>query len=210
MSQHRRVRDFGTDPKANLFQAAIPGGRGIEASEARGQVELVNSTQLPFQGSDDPALAAAGVVVGGETNGNDMRNAGKPLFIDATLPAGWKKVGTDHDMWSKLVDEKGRTRATMFYKAAFYDQSAFMGTVGRFNIQRKYIEGNDNTYVLEVRDCEEPIFSVTRELPGKQKERTREQWSECDAIEKEAAAVCEKWLVDQGYPEWKDHSKYWD
>jgi hypothetical protein len=56
---------------------------------------------------------------------------GKPLpdnsiFCNAELPKGWKKRATDHSMWSELVDDKGVVRAQIFYKAAFYDRSAFM------------------------------------------------------------------------------------
>lgn len=91
----------------------------ILAQESRGQKELVNSAQLPTQCSaaDRAKLEAAGVVFGEPTKGD-------PLFCAATLPAGWKKVATDHSMWSDLVDETGKKRGSIFYKAAFYDRSA--------------------------------------------------------------------------------------
>jgi hypothetical protein len=43
-----------------------------------------------------------------------------------SLPPGWKVVPTDHSMWSDLVDAKGEKRASIFYKAAFYDRDAFI------------------------------------------------------------------------------------
>jgi len=48
------------------------------------------------------------------------------------LPIGWKKRSTGHSMWNDLVDDKGRVRATFFYKAAFYDRDAFI------NFERRY------------------------------------------------------------------------
>ena len=97
---------------------AMPGM--IEASDSRGQRELVNSTQLPVQvRGDKQKLIEAGVVFGEPSKGDK-------LFCEVTLPLGWKKEATDHFMWSKLVDADGVERATIFYKAAFYDRDAFM------------------------------------------------------------------------------------
>jgi len=94
----------------------------IEAQEARGQIELVNSTQLPTDCRDRAVLEAAGVIFG-EVSPQD------PLFVEATLPEGWKKRPTTHSMWSELVDAEGKVRANIFYKAAFYDRKAHMDAV---------------------------------------------------------------------------------
>ena len=91
----------------------------IEASEAHGQAELVNSQQLPVENRDRELMESWGIVFGDPCEGD-------PIFCQATLPAGWKKRPTDHSMWSELVDDTGTVRATIFYKAAFYDRSAFM------------------------------------------------------------------------------------
>jgi hypothetical protein len=48
------------------------------------------------------------------------------MFRQATLPPGWKKTGSDHDMWSYVEDERGLRRVAVFYKAAFYDRRADM------------------------------------------------------------------------------------
>lgn len=104
---------------------AMGGPGGIERSEKRGQAELVNSDVIPrFAGSYskrsiDKELEALGFVLGDPVPGDD-------IFRYATLPPGWKKVGTDHSMWSKIVDETGKERCSIFYKAAFYDRSAFI------------------------------------------------------------------------------------
>ena len=93
----------------------------IEEQEARGQTSFVNSETLPtdIRGGDVTVLEAAGVVFGDLVDGD-------PIFRHVTLPDGWEKVATDHSMWSKLVDADGVERASIFYKAAFYDRSAFV------------------------------------------------------------------------------------
>lgn len=111
-----------TNTSANEVQPEwLLGGNpgAILQQESRGQKELVNSTQLPTEcrAEDRAKLEAAGVVFG-EPNEND------PLFCDVTLPAGWKKVETDHSMWTDLVDGDGVKRGAIFYKAAFYDRRA--------------------------------------------------------------------------------------
>lgn len=92
---------------------------GIYAQEAQGQRELVNSTQLP---SDGPIAEAEALgIVFGPVDERD------PMFRPATLPEGWEKRATDHSMWTDIVDDKGRKRLGVFYKAAFYDRSAHFG-----------------------------------------------------------------------------------
>lgn len=111
------------DPLIKMLVGMEPGGQGIYAQEAQGQREVVNSTALPTDlgnGDDtDQDYEALGFVFG-EVNPVD------PLFRQATLPQGWTKQGTEHSMWSKIVDERGIERVSIFYKAAFYDRRAFM------------------------------------------------------------------------------------
>ena len=94
----------------------------IVAQEQRGQEEFVRSAQLPTDIAGKEILEAAGIVFG-EPHEKD------PLFCDAVLPPGWTKRATEHSMWSELLDEHGRVRATIFYKAAFYDRRAFLRAV---------------------------------------------------------------------------------
>lgn len=107
-----------------LFESIITGdsGQAIMNQEKRGQSDLVNSDVLPrdMGGWSPGQVAAIGIVIGEPVD---------DLFVNVTLPDGWKKVATDHDMWSKLIDDQGRERAMIFYKAAFYDRKAHI----RFN-----------------------------------------------------------------------------
>ena len=57
------------------------------------------------------------------------------LFWDVILPEGWDTRATDHTMWNELLDEKGRKRASFFYKAAFYDRDAFTNLEARYTLE---------------------------------------------------------------------------
>ena len=106
-------------PLENMMETGPVGG--IEQQESRGQRELVNSDVLPAEiHGERQTLENAGVIFGEPVEGD-------PLFINVTLPDGWKKWATGHSMWSSLVDSDGNERARIFYKAAFYDRSANMG-----------------------------------------------------------------------------------
>jgi hypothetical protein len=112
-----------TDPLLLLAEAMGVGGMSgsIERMEAQGQRELVNSTVLPtrINHGSEGELTALGFKLGDNV-------AGDPLFRQAELPPGWKRQGSDHSMWSYVVDELGRKRLSIFYKAAFYDRDAFL------------------------------------------------------------------------------------
>lgn len=120
-----RITNTSDDPATPLVVLAesLATGNGsavIEAMEAHGQTELVNSDRLPVDatGGDEPYLAL------GFTFGPP--DPADPLFRYATLPPGWKRQPSDHPMWSYIVDECGHRRIAIFYKATFYDRRAFM------------------------------------------------------------------------------------
>lgn len=95
----------------------------ITHQEKAGQRQLVASQSLPTDThGTDREFEALGFVFG-EPDPRD------PMFRPTTLPAGWSKRGSDHDMWSYVVDEHGRDRVSVFYKAAFYDRCAHMSLV---------------------------------------------------------------------------------
>lgn len=141
----RTKTPLDTDPMFLLLDAMLDGpnnqGGHIERQEARGQDHLANAREgntilLPLDGSGIPDpnrkygsmhTPKGGVPVWeavGVTFGDMADN--DPLFVKASVPDGWRIVKTDHAMWSYLADEQGRERASIFYKAAFYDRSAHM------------------------------------------------------------------------------------
>lgn len=122
MSKITNTAAMVKDAKHPMVGLGVSGA--IEAQEARGQRELIDSSQLPVDMSteDRNILIKAGVEFG-EVCPDDS------LFCTAVLPKGWSKSPTDHSMWTNMLDEKGEIVAQIFYKAAYYDRRAFMHAV---------------------------------------------------------------------------------
>lgn len=122
------------DPFATFAKVLLGGGDtsgAIEAMERRGQEEFVASDVLPKAICDRPILEAWGFKFGKPIGGDS-------LFMQAKLPPGWSKKGSSHDMWSYIVDEQGRERCSVFYKAAFYDRDAFLNVSPRYRRDVEY------------------------------------------------------------------------
>ena len=116
----------------------------IEYQEKLGQQNLCNSCELPIKCNDYgyfKKLHDMGITI--LHTEEEINNLSKgELFIKVELPEGWSIKPTDHSMWSNLVDDKGRERASIFYKAAFYDRDAHLSFNRRFRISGK-IAGYD-------------------------------------------------------------------
>ncbi|WKZ25453.1 MAG: hypothetical protein QY322_03650 [bacterium] len=100
MTQQKPRKEDGLD----LFMRALgtnDGGRAIMDQELAGQQSFVSSTTLPTDLRGKEILEAAGVKFLGVVDDDD-------IFQYVELPEGWKKVPTDHSMWSNLVDGAGR------------------------------------------------------------------------------------------------------
>lgn len=220
----KRVKNTAADPsmpapgiETLLFNQAMNASQPgfIEAMEAEGQKQLSESSQLPVDsmGADD-TLLAFGIELG-EPFQDD------PIFRPAKLPAGWKITPTDHSMWSKLEDEKGRERASIFYKAAFYDRSCHLHLEKRFNISCVYFRADgselpaDKVYTSEADNPCTLTFYVmdSGETPLKEVFRSTVQvpMMDLDRSNQEEAArsQCEDWL-NENYPEWRKYSAYWE
>jgi hypothetical protein len=190
-------------PMGFVLEAIVLGqGPAIKGQEARGQQDLVNSTTLPTEmGSYDgyttkTVMEQAGVKFLGPVEGDE-------LFQYVELPPGWKKVATDHSMWTKLVDDKGRERAAIFYKAAFYDRKAYMGLTSRYGINRDYErEKNENVAVAHVTDRDQVIHTTEPlSLPADRDERYK--------ISDKALKAAGEWLK-KNFPDWENPGAYWD
>ena len=131
----RNTGKFRGTAEADMILAdARAGGRwgpgAIEEMEREGKAQLMNSDRLPVKFNvfhQSQAEAQAEFEALGFTFGDP--DEGDPMFRPATLPEGWQRKGGDHAMWSYIVDELGRERVSIFYKAAFYDRDAFMSLV---------------------------------------------------------------------------------
>lgn len=190
------------DPTLILAEMLITGdsSQAILNQEARGQSRLVSSEVLPkdIRGATRETFEQMGIVFGEDAD---------DLFVHVTLPDGWKKEATDHSMWSKLLDEKGRERASIFYKAAFYDRSAHMFPRKRFSVSsfvetdadgRIAEDGDGSHWSTYVTDCGKAIT-----LMG-----TREREYGLRIVdEHEAKAIA--WLKEN-YPDYQNPLAYWD
>ena len=188
--------------KSPTMQSWVMGGnpRAIEQQEAQGQAELVNSDTLPTDMGDcnnKKILEAAGVKFVCQVPDD-------PMFQVVEMPKGWKKQRTDHSMWSNLVDDKGRVRASIFYKAAFYDRSAHLRLNSRFTVSQDYDRTEkEGVAVSRVMDGANVIFSTEPvKLPEK---RDSAYYDVTDAVQQKAT----EWL-DATYPDWQNPGAYWD
>lgn len=192
------INTSNTRPEDFLVDSITVGtGNAIEMQEAQGQRSFVASETLPMDGPKAP-LEAAGVKFLHPVEGD-------PIFQFVQLPEGWKKKATDHAMWSELVDDKGRKRAGIFYKAAFYDRSAHFYCDTRFSIHKDYDRKDES--VAQVRDGEQIIFTAEplKHLAGNDRETALKNYAMDDAVRKAAA----EWLAAR-YPDWQNAAAYWD
>ncbi len=148
-------------------------GSTILRQESKGQQELVNSRELPkkYNGhmehpngeryTTEEIYASMGIKLLPTGRHDDM-------FYETVLPSGWKVKPTSHSMWSNLVDDKGRTRASIFYKAAFYDRDAF------FNLERRFSIDFHNSLSEEERYL--PVEVKTRQVEVPKEARHGDQY----------------------------------
>ena len=188
----------------NALISETPGG--IEAQEAQGQKNFVASETLPIECifCTREQLEQMGILFGEEVD---------DLFVEVQLPEGWKKVPTSHSMWSKLLDGQGRERASIFYKAAFYDRSAHIGLVNRFSARVEPVDGWDDPdyYTKGRKGCVkdgETIMHVVGEI-GPEPQGDREAFLAWLDEKDRLGTLAQEWL-DEHYPNWRDPLAYWE
>jgi hypothetical protein len=189
-----------TNTENNPMSQWLMGGNpnAIEAQEAEGQQELINSLQLPLKCNNPRGVNAAaqyhkmGIKTFTASKGDD-------LFLGVKLPDGWKKEATDHSMWNNLLDDKGRVRATFFYKAAFYDRDAFVNFNHRYIKTQVFVDvkcanNYDKFYCVKDQASGEIIFKteITKEYSDSNLE------SQCINF------------LKTNYPDYEDLNAYWD
>ena len=182
---HKKVTNTEKTPNPEWLGGVNP--EAIENQEAEGQKELVVNEQLPRKcnhpseiTNTDEQYRKMGIKTFPSSKGDDM-------FLGVKLPDGWKKEATDHSMWSNLVDSNGVVRATIFYKAAFYDRDTFINFKTR--------------YSTDFRIKDEGYFVVDAV--------TKEELFESDDSKLQGRAKCREFL-NENYPQWEDVNAYWD
>lgn len=197
-----------------VFLASIVTGNSdfaIRAQEKQGQQQLVNSDVLPTE-VRDCHLGGYGLDAKVVDSRKTLEKFGvkflgivenDPLFQYVELPKGWRKESSDHDMLSYLIDDKGRKRASVFYKAAFYDRHAMMHLKTRFSFRQDYdLLEKEGICVARVFDGNDVMYSTD---PVKKTGDNQEWYEHEDKICK----IAKDWL-NEHYPDWRDPGAYWD
>jgi len=170
-------------------------GQAIENQEKQGQKDACRTQALPIKGTLDKreTWEAMGFVFGSQAD---------DLFVSVTMPDGWELKPTSHSMWSDLLDDKGSKRASMFYKAAFYDRDATISLCARFTINQ-YDSDRDNLVRISVYDGDalkqEPIHVIETECDD-----PKTRWKVRDKLTQQA----KDWL-NETYPDWANPLAYW-
>lgn len=166
--------------------------------ERDGQRGLVQSqARLPkmMDDEDRKALKKAGVKFG------KVQDDG--LFVQAKLPPGWRVLPTDHALWSDLVDDRGRKRASVFYKAAPWDRNASLRASCRYGIDVAHLVDDRSRGV--VRDGRR-IIHVTDVVRNDPIEDIRADKGKFASDKARQAAA--DWLMAR-FPKCSDPSAYW-
>ena len=179
------------DP-VNFMVASIPGG--IERQEKQGQLRFeFGEESLPkvmLGNCSREVLEKLGFEFGEDLD---------DLFVAVRFPDGWGKQATDHSMHSYLLDEKGRKRGSLFYKAAFYDRKAHMSLNCRFTTN-SYGEGEqEGTFKVVILDAGEHRVTIGT-------------YTTCNFLDPKVKKLRQKaeiWL-NVHYPDWKNPQAYWD
>jgi hypothetical protein len=186
----------------NARIASTPGG--IEAQEAAGQQSLVsNFDRIPRRwGWGDESFPAEVL----ERLGFKIGEPIDDIFIAVTPPAGWRMEATGHSMHSDILDEHGRKRASVFYKAAFYDRRADGHLLTRYRVdsenrgpeewRSQKWETAQNRYVV--------VDTATGARVNEQPWITTRSWADSD----QQRAACEAFL-NQLFPDWRNPEAYW-
>lgn len=188
------------EPKTEWLFGGNP--HAIEEQESQGQQELVASQQLPRVCNSPRGINAAeqyhkmGIKVFTSSKGDD-------LFMGVKLPDGWKKEATDHSMWNNLVDDKGRIRATFFYKAAFYDRDAFVNFETRYGTKTDFSDPLTYSHQVIDKATSEILFhsgTYPRDSMGKpdyfkQQEKFQKQCND---------------FLNHKFSDWQNINAYWD
>lgn len=116
-------------------------------------------------------------------------------------------------MWSKLVDDKGRARASIFYKATFYDRRARIKLLCRFGIaadsEGEYNGDPKQRAFAVVTDCGKEVWRSPEPFSHMGTPGPGDAWSTYRSAHDCAIEAAIAHLVES-YPGWQDPTKYWD
>jgi hypothetical protein len=176
------------------------------------QAQMARAERIPRRCNLKPEqLEALGFVLGEDT--------GDRLFISATLPPGWEIRSSDHYMWSYVHDERGRCRASLFYKPDFWDQDAHISFSPRYSVSVEPVGGwkepvKPRQDIGYVKDEKQVIFATSPTDPepgwkGGESEEKRQLQLAWYAQKDQKGDEARAWLNER-YPEWMNPLAYWE
>ena len=208
--------------------------KAIENQEKRGQAEVVRSHRLPiktnggipnehrFKGITNDMDYDERVRIANDNNINFTKQQYErmgikvidtydDLFYTVELPEGWKIEATSHSMWNNLFDDRGRKRATFFYKAAFYDRDAFINFEHRYSYTISPFDDYETDAAYEERKFKPWTLFLTDngEKIKELKEITATTDKEYLKIDDTLMKIGKAYL-NENYPEWEDINSYWN
>jgi hypothetical protein len=186
------IASWAAAARGDLEHASMT-SRDIERQEAAGTQAFAASDRLPLDGSSNPNdqqyLQALGFTLGDPID---------DLFRHARLPQGWRKQPSPEDSRTTLLlDAQGRKRGYVWYKAAWYDQSAYMVLSRRY---RKQVDQYKTPTRRQIGHDQ-----ATDAMLWHSAEYAREDYKASERYEQEA----NDWL-DAHYPDWHSPVAYWD
>lgn len=205
MSFLAAIKALQDGDEENFEVAIMPGG--IERQEATGNRDFVANSTLPkCTGKDKEYLEQMGVVFGEDAD---------DLFVSVQLPDGWSKGHAEDSRGSYLLDDKGNRRASIFYKAAFYDRYANISLTRRYSARTQPVGGYKGDHKSRewesiALDQGKEIWHSVRIRPKPEySEDTRFEWLAWQDAKKALGGLAVEWL-DKNKPDWRSPLAYWD
>lgn len=172
----------------------------LENIEKEGQKELIRRTMLPKKMHPEKEVWE-------ELGFSFEEIADDDLMYQGTLPDGWNIQGTEHHMWTELLDKDQNVRGTIFYKASAYDRKAFMNLKQKYDIKQE-TNSNPNSvkYTFYFGNDEERLYSSHEiEVYDDDYEKRPELFDMIIDTAKEDV----KNFADKNYPGWDSVKNYW-
>jgi len=183
-----------------MLMALAMGGEenAIEIMEKKGQMEAVNSSRVSKKMFPDKSLW--------ESLGFKFKDIpNDDVLYEAELPEGWKVIPTEHQMWNNIVDKNNMVRATMFYKASFYDRDSHMSLECCYSIFTQYDKDNNEKIcfgnVNEVLFCAGQVYKPQNSSPEERRKMHDDR---------ERLSMIAKKFAEENYPDWENPLAYWD
>lgn len=177
-----------------LWKGVLLGNENvIDSIEKREQLRSIRKCELPRSMNPDQEAFKK---LGFEFEKIDGDN----VMLKAKLPEGWSMNPVD-SYHTSIYDEKGRERASFFYKGVFYDRNGHMVLYRRYGVRIESFENakfEDAARVVVFDRNDSSFLKVSATFPN--------SW--CDEIYQEQGNMHE-WMKKK-FPKCEDPLAYWN